>query len=479
MKEQQVKILEALKRSPHLARLKKMLLNQLVSLSQWKHLHPGENLLKQGFLNQNLYYLVSGQVIICVDGKRIYELDQPGDILGEVSALTGEPTIGSVSAVKPTDIIVINLKPLETSTVDGGLMHVIYRWVSLTLAEKLDTTSQKAKFHEEHNQILIQQKELLAKQAEEIQLSLESQKLFSKNLERSLIELEKTREQLRQQNLEQAAGYRRLEDLHDTNERVLSKLSILQNTHFITLQKQLQLISSSLDGETQQLAQQSIKELDTVQDLLKPVTFLYKTIQAFEMKKVLLAESNKKQQIVARMALRGTGMDLEVVSTLEEGQIKLQQQSYDLICCSADLLELTVFARSLYPGITSLLMTSASTPDYLESLKKYPFVCNIVTRNDQDRTFTLKNIITTVGKLMTSDLFGLEKYLSWGVDVQQKTVESSRNRESLIDQMESDLEKLGLRRPLISKCIMITEELLMNALYDAPVDSEGTPSTTT
>jgi len=91
------------------------------------------------------------------------------------------------------------------------------------------------------------------------------------------------------------------------------------------------------------------------------------------------------------------------------------------------------------------------------------------------RAFTIKNITTTISKLITQDLFGLEKYLNWGVEVYTAPVVSSDSRRDLITEMEMCFYEQGIRSVLLKKCAMVVEELLMNAIYDAPVDVDNYP----
>jgi hypothetical protein len=39
--------------------------------------------------------------------------------------------------------------------------------------------------------------------------------------------------------------------------------------------------------------------------------------------------------------------------------------------------------------------------------------------------------------------------------------------------MEQDLQSFGIRGPLLRRCALVAEELLMNAIYDAPTDAAG------
>jgi hypothetical protein len=100
-------------------------------------------------------------------------------------------------------------------------------------------------------------------------------------------------------------------------------------------------------------------------------------------------------------------------------------------------------------------------------------VNNVVSRNLEDRTFTVKNIVATATKVLNEDYFGLEKYLAWGVDVQERAVMLSSERGTLNEEMCAFFKKMGIRESILSRCQVIVEELLMNAIYDAPQDASG------
>jgi hypothetical protein len=118
-------------------------------------------------------------------------------------------------------------------------------------------------------------------------------------------------------------------------------------------------------------------------------------------------------------------------------------------------------------------MTSDAVAEYFPTLKAHPELITILARHPQDRTFTVKNIATTIRKLSSGDIFGMEKYLNWGTAVTEHVVKGSAERAGLIEQFETYLESVGVRGPLKRKCGKVAEELLMNAIYDAPHDDQG------
>ncbi|MGK5095508.1 PAS domain-containing protein [Deltaproteobacteria bacterium TL4] len=330
-------------------------------------------------------------------------------------------------------------------------------------------TEEELQQHKEHLEELIQER------TRELEDTLVIQQSISDNLLGTSHELKESRQQLEQQFAELQASYSKLSDLDNTKNQLLKKMNNLNETRFPSLKKNLNTLAEQELGDAKIWVQQAVRDADAINEALRPFQSLYLSEQAIQSKRLLLAEANKKEQVIAKLALGGTGVDLHIVSDIAEGLRLLNQEPFDIICVNSETIELAQYADEHFPEIKTMFITSQDARVYLPLLQKHAFLSNIVSRNDEDRTFTLKNISITVSKLITGDLFGLEKYLHWGVDVQQHAVTHSGEREKLINQMESDMSKLGVRRGVVSRITMVAEELLMNAIYDAPHDAKGIP----
>jgi hypothetical protein len=77
------------------------------------------------------------------------------------------------------------------------------------------------------------------------------------------------------------------------------------------------------------------------------------------------------------------------------------------------------------------------------------------------------------GKLVTGDIFGIEKYLPADANVQLTRLRDFQGRGRAIDEVLKFAEDSGVRRQIRSSIGQVCEELLMNALYDAPIDDDG------
>lgn len=413
-------------------------------------------ILTQGQMNEHLFFLITGQVGIYVDGGMVSQLQRTGSLLGEMSVISARPVGATIVAQSQVSLLKVDSKFfLEMQGAERDLcLSILYRIYATVLVEKLDTTNQKAKYFEELTVMLTNaQKEL-----EETNADLE------RKVEQRTLRLE-------QQNAELMASKTKTEDLLNGKRMVFSKLVDLHEKHLIPLKTHLDEVRKGRPLEAS--IENARSALFDVHHLISPIVDQQAEEEAIQSKKVLFADANKKQQVIAKMALGGTGVELEIVSSAEEGREKIENGNYDLVVFDVANLELGNLARAKDPKVGTVLMTSDQIPEYLPALKQLSSIPHIVSRDEADRTFTVKNILTTVTKLLSKNLFGLEKYLSWGVDIQTKPVFSSQHRPELIDEVDAYFEKLGVRSANRDRVRIVLEEMLMNAIYDAPTDAQG------
>lgn len=188
---------------------------------------------------------------------------------------------------------------------------------------------------------------------------------------------------------------------------------------------------------------------------------------------VLLVESDKKQQVIARMAVGGTGVRLDIANNKEEAESFIKNKKYDAILCEEAFLDILVQSHKNKISPHLVLLTTPNVTSNLETMKGLPFVDNIMSRDPEDRSLTVRSLLTTMTKVLTRNVFGIEKYLSWGADIQLKNVKASKERHELKDEMVEYFKQSGIRRSILDRVYLVAEEMLMNAIYDAPTDQKG------
>lgn len=84
-----------------------------------------------------------------------------------------------------------------------------------------------------------------------------------------------------------------------------------------------------------------------------------------------------------------------------------------------------------------------------------------------------RELLVTSVKLLSGDIFGLQKYLAWGVKIHEIDVKTYAEKRTALLDIAEQARVVGARRQLIAKIESVTDELLMNALYDAPAIRKG------
>jgi hypothetical protein len=78
-------------------------------------------------------------------------------------------------------------------------------------------------------------------------------------------------------------------------------------------------------------------------------------------------------------------------------------------------------------------------------------------------------------RVLAGDIFGLEKVMPWGTRIHSTVVGDYQEKSLAIGQLGEFAELMGVRRKFREAIEQSVDEMLMNALYDAPVDEQGAP----
>ena len=97
--------------------------------------------------------------------------------------------------------------------------------------------------------------------------------------------------------------------------------------------------------------------------------------------------------------------------------------------------------------------------------------CNHVITGDDEPDDA--ELVVTSSKLATGDIFGLEKYLAWGVRVSEREIATYEEKRAALVAVTGSAREAGARRPMVARVESVVDELLMNAMYDAPAAALG------
>lgn len=85
-------------------------------------------------------------------------------------------------------------------------------------------------------------------------------------------------------------------------------------------------------------------------------------------------------------------------------------------------------------------------------------------------------VIVTCRKLFTGEIFGLEQYLTLpGLDIRQHILRRSADRTAALEHFDRFLRELDLQQAMTAVILTVADELMMNAVFNAPRAEDGSP----
>lgn len=435
---------------------------QIATMAEVKNFKSGEMILVEGQKNDVLYFLNQGSVDILLRGELLTSLNRKGEVLGEMSVISHLPVSTDIRATSDVECYTLDASDLSVVPVKDRevVQTLMYRIFADILTDRLRSTNNKARQFEITNRDLVSAQSELQKINSNLEQLVQER---TKDLTQKTQELEVSFAKVEQQNMVLSTGFKKLSDLASDREKALHEIRNMIDQHIRPLQKVIE----------NQVSKDIVDEVNFVATQMEKVSQYFSSEATKESHRVLLLESDRKQQLVAKMALGGTGVELEVISQLDQFQAQLEQGPYDLIFCDMALSEALKTAKNLNFKGEMVLVHSLDIKSAVNELRAFDFVGHMLTRDPDDRTYTVKSIVTTITKILNRDYFGLEKYLSWGVEVQELPLNNSDQRADKIQSMQESLKSLGVRGTLLERCGTVAEEMLMNAIYDAPTDGQG------
>jgi hypothetical protein len=155
--------------------------------------------------------------------------------------------------------------------------------------------------------------------------------------------------------------------------------------------------------------------------------------------------------------LRLDDYDLFIVSDYETLSEEAREHILDKFAVGTPRARLLLICGGNYKGELATLFSRHS-------------LTNLLAKNTE---VNASELIVTVQKILRRDVFGLEKYFSWGVDCSSARIQSSMDKGALLKNIGVYAEALGVNPRLAGQFCTVADELITNALYNAPRDASG------
>jgi CheY-like chemotaxis protein len=191
---------------------------------------------------------------------------------------------------------------------------------------------------------------------------------------------------------------------------------------------------------------------------------------------ILIVHPDRKTQRSLHRILGATLCQIDAVDSVLQAEKVLAQRTPDLVVMDHQLalgkIGEAFQAKAKAAGATAcLLLIDGDSYGDLPQLFAHGALTNLV---GNPMPVLAEELTATAFKLLRGDIFGLDKYLAWGVQPRVVELDDAASRSDVVDALARDVREFGLGPRLASLASLVADELLSNALYNAPVDAADT-----
>lgn len=122
-------------------------------------------------------------------------------------------------------------------------------------------------------------------------------------------------------------------------------------------------------------------------------------------------------------------------------------------------------------GAVIVILPRTDLPAMVDLMQAFPNIAGTMIAED----FDMKLMSAMATRVLAGDIFGLEKHVPWGAQIHSFLVGDYQEKSLCIAQIAEFAESMSVRRKYRESIEQCLDEMLMNALYDAPVDELGRP----
>jgi len=139
-----VYIIQQMRRIPALAGFDPVQFEALLKLSRIKQYQSGNLIFEEGSYTNFIYYLICGRAKIVKNGKILAVLSRAGDIFGEIAPIAGTARSASVYAEAPSICLEIDTSSFDKAVADDKytFRYIMYRGFAEVLAHRLKKTTE-------------------------------------------------------------------------------------------------------------------------------------------------------------------------------------------------------------------------------------------------------------------------------------------------------------------------------------------------
>jgi hypothetical protein len=190
---------------------------------------------------------------------------------------------------------------------------------------------------------------------------------------------------------------------------------------------------------------------------------------------ILVVHPDRKTQRIVQRILGVTGYGIDIADDLEQGARLLAHLSPVLVVIDGAAIASPrigeFFAAAKARGAEACMtLVGDAQGDRVSAILGLGAVTNLLVH---PMPILAEELTITAQKLIRNDLFGAEKYLLWGTTLTEVTVTRASQRAELVAALSEQVRARGQSARVASMAMLVADELISNAVHNAPVDAAG------
>jgi len=189
---------------------------------------------------------------------------------------------------------------------------------------------------------------------------------------------------------------------------------------------------------------------------------------------ILLVHPDRRAQRIVQRVLAGVGYRVEIAEDFAHGLARLAELQPRLV-----VVDGSAAAPSAAPFLTAARAAGAEACMALLDAAQVAEIPRILGLGAVTNLLVHpmpvlgEELTVTAQKLLRDDLFGAEKYLLWGTELEAIALTRASQRTHIVGALADQVRARGLGPRAASVAMLVADELISNAVHNAPVDDAG------
>ncbi len=188
---------------------------------------------------------------------------------------------------------------------------------------------------------------------------------------------------------------------------------------------------------------------------------------------ILLVEYNNEIRSSIAQTISSNFMYSEVVDNLNAAEKILKEKIFSVLILHIEgelCFEFLKTCREQYPEMRVIIMISEDFKEYIQRIKHYSELKNIVALRP---TLTSKELVSTVRLIFNNALFDINYFIEDVPETIKIDVNDSKAKSEYIQRASDFLSRFKINGRLKQKMLSSVDELVMNIIYNAPTNESG------